>query len=234
MACQVHIMPGQLPPPWERGVVFIANILSLFFGNDAETEVLRQEIGALETYGSRLVPIINLMYHGSSNLLILEKEPMPTLLQYFDKELGLSLPEIKVLPHHLYMTLINDELEWMDKVYDLVQSLKNHPARWLDGYVTDEMIKHLAELVSKENICSVDGSRRGNNKFHLYEHFLSKGELVFDTFVVKSSADVQKNLEELQKQGYVKAVVKASIGASGQFLLFVSLPFPLLYSFATP
>ena len=84
MALKVQKIPGDLPKGWERDVVFFANILSLFYGNQSETKVLREKVGTLESYGGRLVPILNLLYSGSNNLLVLERAPDRELMHYFE------------------------------------------------------------------------------------------------------------------------------------------------------
>ena len=85
----VYKTQGQLPKGWDCNVIFIANINSLFYGNEFETNILRDEIGSIDTYGGRLVPFLNLLFNKSQNLLVLERTPDPTLLEYFQKDLKL-------------------------------------------------------------------------------------------------------------------------------------------------
>ena len=44
-----------LLPAWDRPGMFVANLFSLFFGNENQTKDLCTEVGRLETYGGRLV-----------------------------------------------------------------------------------------------------------------------------------------------------------------------------------
>ncbi len=71
MTAEVKTRPGQLPTFWGRDVIFFANMLSIFYDNHDELERLRQQIMGVETYGGRLVPIINLIFKGDNNLLVL-------------------------------------------------------------------------------------------------------------------------------------------------------------------
>ena len=41
---------------------FFANLLALFFGNEAETKSLADEVGEIDSYGGRLIPILNLIF----------------------------------------------------------------------------------------------------------------------------------------------------------------------------
>ncbi|MCB1089114.1 MAG: hypothetical protein KDM63_18910, partial [Verrucomicrobiae bacterium] len=74
-AIPVIASPGTLPPFWDRNAVFIANLLGLFFGNEEETRLLSEEVGEVDSYGGRLIPIIDLLFAGpGKNLLVLERE----------------------------------------------------------------------------------------------------------------------------------------------------------------
>lgn len=221
MSLQVHKIPGQLPERWDRSVIFFANLLSLFYGNEAETQVLRDEVGALETYGSRLIPVIDILFKKGSNILVLERQPDETLLNYFQSTLGLSLPQIKVLPHNDYLKISDDASKTnMEK---LLAQLKSAKAQWLDGYVTDFQLQKIAEFIGKKTISTVEGSKRGNNKLLLHQHMESCGLPVFDTFISDDEIGTFHALEDLKKQGYRHAVVKASIGASGIGMIKVDL-----------
>ena len=58
---------------WDRRVIFVANLLGLFFGNEKETGELMDQVGPLETYGGRLVPVLDLLFRGAEdNIVILE------------------------------------------------------------------------------------------------------------------------------------------------------------------
>ena len=98
--------PGQLPTFWNHRAVFVANLLGLFFGNEEETRRLAEEVGEVDSYGGRLIPIVDLLFGGAgSNLLVLEREPDPALCRYFEETAGLSLPEQLVLPHRDYLEI---------------------------------------------------------------------------------------------------------------------------------
>ncbi len=206
---------GELPEFWDRSVVFFANLLSLFYGNETETEVLRKEVGALETYGSRLFPIINLLFRNTNNLLVLDKYPDTTLFKYFQDDLGLSLPQIEVVPHVLYTSIGKIQNEYASEVSVIIQRLKKHPAEWLDGYVTDDILDQLSALINKKTIGSQSGSRHGNNKLLLNQYLCDVGLPIFDTHFATSINEIGHCLKELERKGYHSAVIKAPIGASG-------------------
>ncbi len=100
--------PGRLPVFWDRRAVFVANLLGLFFGNDAETRALSAEVGEVDSYGGRLIPILNLLFQGGDNLLVLERKPDENLCNYFSGSLGLSLPKLEILPHQDYLAIGRD------------------------------------------------------------------------------------------------------------------------------
>ncbi len=210
---EVREAPGELPELWDREAVFVANLLSLFFGNELETETLREEVGALETYGGRLVPIVNMVFAGGRNLLTLEREPDARLWRYFQEDLGLNLPEIEILPHADYAA--RREGATSAVLENVLKTIKSHPSIWMDGFVTDELLAHTAELTDKKLISSVEGSKCGNNKLLLHRHLAEAGLPSFDTVVAESPSDVPRCLQILNDWGYRYAVVKAQIGASG-------------------
>ena len=96
---------GHLPPLWDRQVAFFANLLALFFGNDEQTASLTAEVGEIDSYGGRLIPILNLLFRNENNLLVLEREPDEILCRYLSDDLGLSLPGMQVLRHAEYVEL---------------------------------------------------------------------------------------------------------------------------------
>jgi len=206
---------GTLPAFWDREVIFFANILALFFGNEQETDVLRQEVGVLETYGSRLIPLINLLFQGQQNILILEKEPDPSLLNYFQNTLKLNLPHIETINHNLYIAIKNKNNQYQEKIKAFCQLLQEHPAQWIDGYVTDETLTCLAGRTKKKTVSFPEGSRRGNNKLHLHLYLAENNLPIFDTFIAHSLEDIPEGLNFLKKKGYKMAVIKSAIGASG-------------------
>ena len=89
----VRARPAHLPRFWDRSAVFVANVLSLFYGNRRQTEILTEQIKGIESYGGRLLPLIDLLFTGGGNLLVLESEPAGELRGYHEG-LGLSLPEV--------------------------------------------------------------------------------------------------------------------------------------------
>jgi len=213
---QVHCAPGTLPEFWDRQVIFMANLLGLFFGNDLETEALREQVGPLETYGGRLVPVLGLLFHGDGpNLLVLERPPVAALLDYFREELRLPLPEIAVLPYESYPALTRRECDTDPQLAALLDRLQQHSAPWMRGYVTDEALTRLAAWMGKQTISSLEADRAGNNKLQLHQHLEQCGLPVFDTEFAESPSDVPSCLASLRRRGYKRAAVKAQIGASG-------------------
>jgi len=185
---------------WDRRVIFLSNIFSLFLGNKDQIEELHQEVGALESYGARILPILDLLFHKKGNLLGLEQSPDENLIHYF-KDLGLSIPEYFVLPKKFGQTLKD--------------RLKAHPAPTLTGFALDEKLGLLAKSINKKTLGTVEGYFRGNNKRLLHNFLKEKNRLTFDTFEAKNSDEVPKFLQEFRQRGYRFAVVKAQIGASG-------------------
>jgi hypothetical protein len=200
---------------WDRNAVFVANLLSLFFGNTRGAEVLRHEVGSLETYGGRLIPILNLAFQGGGNLLVLEGKPDPVLCDYFEKDLGFSLPDVVVGRHSDYLSVLENEGNWSEKAMGLVERVRNHPAEFLDGFVTDRALVRLAAVSGKRLVASREGSHRGNNKYLLHQFLKSRGLPVFDTVIARDEAGVAGAIEGLGELGYRHGVVKAQVGASG-------------------
>lgn len=213
------IAPGTMPRTNERGVIFFANLLSLFFGNRDETRILRERVGRIETYGGRLIPILNLIYPNKHNLLVLERAPTVELTQYFSQHLKLALPEIRELPHRVYARAARHDPTGDPKLQVLVRSLHHHPADWLDGFVTDQALCRLAEAAGKRQVSTFEGSRYGNDKARLHRHLEESGLPVFDSFFAQSGDEAHRHLKALKKQGYRQAVIKAAVGASGVGLI---------------
>lgn len=215
MLGRINQIPGQIPPFWDRSVVFFANILSLFYGNLPQTEVLKKEVGTLETYGSRLIPLINLMFHGPRNVLFLEVPPDQRLIDYFTHELKLSLPQINIIPYETYHIFAERKSSYPPKARLILDLLKNVDAQWLDGYVVDDVLVNLAEMLGKKTVGTMEGCRNGNNKL-LLQRFLNTTCLpVFDSLETDSIRDIRACLDEFKAKGYHYAVIKAPIGASG-------------------
>ena len=144
MTPEVYKNPGQLPAFWDHSVVFFANILSLFYGNEEEKQALIQKVGTLETYGSRLIPILNLLYRGRDNLLVLEKPPEGNLNNYFVHDLKLSLPQIKVVNHRLYEALGDPTKQETLDVQSVFHEFEQLNGVVLDGYVVDNVVARVA------------------------------------------------------------------------------------------
>lgn len=223
-----HNILGRMPPARQKDVVFFANLLALFYGNNAEIDQLRKEVGTLETYGSRLVPVVNLLFSGDNNILVLEREPDPLLLDYFQNSLRLTVPKIKIIGHRNYSRVIQEECDFSGDLKAFIKSLRENAVPWVDGFVTDPCLARIAELTGKQTVCPVSASRRCNNKLLLYEEWQKRKLPVFDTFIAADSGEVQESCRKLKDKGYCRAVVKAQIGASGIGMLHIELdcPFP--------
>jgi len=211
----VHATGGHLPRFWDRQVIFIANLLSLFYGNGEETDVLRAEVGPLESYGGRLIPILSTLFCRHPNILILEQAPDADLLTYFSDRLNVPLPQIEILSHDQYTHLVKRDGSGDAEAGSIIRRLESHAAEWLDGFVTDETLAHFARRMGKSTICSVTASWKGNNKLLLHEYLNAKHLPVFDTHVVEHPNQLDKCLNDLRDLGYMRAAIKAQIGASG-------------------
>ncbi len=135
-------------------MLFVANLLALFFGNEEETRLLRDEVRGSDTYGGRLVPMLNLLYRGGANQLVLERRPNPDLIDYFRGELGLGVPEIQVVGRHLYEDL-GDQL------------IRPAAAGTIDGYVTDEALTALARQLDLPTVSAPAGTY-----YQICEHYI--------------------------------------------------------------
>lgn len=207
---------GQLPPLWPRRVAFFANLLALFFGNEEQTQSLKDVVGEIDSYGGRLIPILNLLFHSQDNLLVLEREPDEALCRYLKDDLGLSLPRIQVMKHHEYVKLGNQLSSAGQKIdSEQLKRLTQHGFEWLDGYVTDEVLTKIASHLGNETISTTDASRDGNNKLLLHQFQVEQGLPAFETVLAQSSAEIPKCASELAKRGYTSVVLRSQIGASG-------------------
>src|SRR5919108_2495086 len=95
MAPKVKITPGKLPPFWDRNVLFFCNLQSVFFENQAAADDLIEEIFGAQSYGGRIISILNLLFKNGPNKILLESAPEPHLLDYLSSDLQLSLPLLK-------------------------------------------------------------------------------------------------------------------------------------------
>lgn len=213
---KVEVTIGTTPRFWDRNVTFVANLLGLFFGNEEETRMLAREVGEVDSYGGRLLPILNLLYAGSDlNLLVLERAPDPFLSEYFESRAGLSLPEVAILSHREYLELGNDLAQSGVSSHPVIEKIGSHATTRVDGYVTDETLSALASLLGKSTISSMAGSRRGNNKGLLHSHLEACGLPVPMTEIAEETGEVRTCLASLERAGFESAVIKAPMGASG-------------------
>ncbi len=219
---RVNYAPGQLPKFWDRSVIFFANLLALFYGNEGATQELTDCVGGVETYGGRLCPLMDLLFTRGNNLLVLESEPDEALLDYFSGELGLALPEVVVLPHSTYPDLpgiLTDALEAIKASPSVDDSdaarIAQHPAEWIDGFVTDDVLTDTARILGSRTIITPNASHCGNNKLRLHRFLEEAGFPTFDTVIIESAEELPHAAETLRRQGYQKIVAKAQVGASG-------------------
>lgn len=205
--CTIIDTQGTLPPFWDRNVTFYANLLAIFFENEGQMAKLQAEISEADSYGGRLIPVLNLIYQGEGvNTLVLERAPDPALCDYFAKELRLSLPETAVVRHAEYLKLgapVADDLHRIGS------------ADWLDGYVTDAVLEAIAARERRRTISTPAGSRDGNNKLKLHRWLEQEGFPTVATEYPECPADVPACAMRLRALGFRAGVLKAPVGASG-------------------
>lgn len=207
---------GRTPQFWDRNVIFFANLLGLFFGNEEQTQMLSDEVGEVDSYGGRLLPILDLVYPGKGeNLLILERAPDDDLVEYFSETAGLSLPELEILAHPDYLKLGEELSGNADSEIDFIYRIREHSAEFVDGYVTDSILSAVARRSGKQTISSHEGSRFGNNKWMLHSFIEEQGLPFPATEIVESAEGISKGLGSLRLRGFSAAVVRAPLGASG-------------------
>ena len=214
---EIHIqrMTSQEPDFWDRSAVFFANLKSLFFGNQEETAALKEVVGAIDTYGNRLVSIMGLLFARRPNLLVLERRPDPGLCEYFSQDLGIVLPDVEIVPHGEYLAVAGGDGPLSRSSRGWVERIAAHPAEWVDGFVTDSDLGRMARRLGSPTLSSRRGSTAGNNKLLLHRHLEAMGLPVFDTHLADSPEAIAPILPILRKQGYANIVIKAQIGASG-------------------
>lgn len=212
----VEIILGELPPFWDRNVIFFSNLHSIFYGNVEGSEQILQEITGAGSYGGRVLAILNLLFRKRSNLIFLESEPEPSLMQYLAGELGLSLADFDILDRQAYTTLIARLREDpTSPASPSIKTLRKHSAPWVDGFVTDATLVQVAAELRKQTVSSFAGSKNGNNKYLLYCYKCAQKLPVFDTLLAANVEELSRCLGELGRMGYANAVIKAQIGASG-------------------
>ncbi|QDT37954.1 hypothetical protein [Stratiformator vulcanicus] len=217
---------GNLPPLWSRKVIFFANLLGLFYGNEAETAALRDEVGEIDSYGGRLIPILNLLFRGDDNLLLLEREASEEHCRYLRDDLGLSLPRLHVMPHDQYLEL-NRHLKEQHSanIAALLDVTGRHNTDWIDGYVTDETLTRVAEHLNCRTISTMAASRDGNNKLLLHRYLKEAGLPTIETLEANSRDNAIQAAKQLQQRGFGSAVIRSQIGASGIGTLHVRPPY---------
>lgn len=217
-AVPVLAFPGKLPVTSDRAVVFFANLGSLFFGNRMAAAALQQMLsGTLNSYGGRLAPVLDLLFRDKNhkgNLLVVDRLPDPDLLAYQGGILGLEIPEIVAAGDGGY------ESE------EMIETVRSHPAGWLDGFVTDVTLAHIAEKSGKRCFSTPEGSVLANNKMALHEELLALGMPVFDTEIAANPDCIPRCCARLAALGYRSAAVKAQIGASGIGIVKIATRIP--------
>lgn len=216
---------GYTPHLWQdRSAIFFANVLALFFGNEEQTDVLRQEISQPESYGFRIIPVMGLLFQGQPNYLVLESRPDDSLCRYFATALGLRLPQWRMLSHADYVQLGQGTPEMLSaSANELLAELAACKATVVDAFVTDPTVEGIAGRLGKPTVTTSEASRRGNNKYLLHCHLKAMEMPVFDTELAVDPADVPRCLAALKERGFVQAVLKAQIGASGVGLIKVGV-----------
>ena len=204
----VEIQLERLPEFWDRSVIFFANLHALFFGNEAETDALNSQVRGIEAYGARLLSIVDLLYRGGDNLLMIESPPCDSLIEYLRDDLKLNLPDYHIVRPDEYPN-------FLERLQNANHELFSHPAECLDGFVTDIKLAEIGERLKKPTVSSHPGSQNGNNKFKLYQFKKSVGLPVFETRIGENPIHTIELFKNLKTCGYKKAVVKAQIGASG-------------------
>jgi len=214
----VKVGLGELPPLWDFPAVFFANLESIFFGNPEKTRELIDNVQGFHSYGGRLVPIIGILYKGDKSLLLLRKAPEPALLEYYCEDLGLSVPDLEIISHGADSGFGRSAEDRTAK-----KRIRQHPAKVIDGFVTDEHLSSAARSLGKKLINTGNSCKDANDKV-LLNRFLSSADLpMFDGREAVPGSDLEDALSELRAGGYGRAVIKTSLGASGFGMYMVDL-----------
>ena len=217
---ETRVHPAHLPRFWDRSSVFVANLHSLFYGNRRQTRMLEEQIKGIDSYGGRLLPLIDLLFQGGGrNLLVLETEPDRELRAYHEG-LGLNLPEFCLATPATYRGLPGSGHAHAA----LIDRLRSHPATWIDGFVTDQTLVEMARRAAKRTLSSHAGSHNGNNKLLLHQFLAQQGLPTFDTMLAESAGAAVDCCRRLRALGYREATIKSQIGASGIGMLCVPIP----------
>lgn len=206
---------SSLPPAWDRPGIFVSNLFSLFFGNEGQTADLCSEVGRLESYGGRLVPVLGLMYQGDSpNGVVLEEPPAAEILAYFADELGLDVPDLHAMGHDDYKAVgANGNLP--EAAAALFQELGAKSRGWIDGFVTDAALRRMAEHTGHETLNTPEASYAGNHKVMLHHHLVESRLPTFTSHLATSAEEIDQARSQLKHCGYEHAVIKSAVGASG-------------------
>jgi hypothetical protein len=207
----VDVRLGRMPALWPGSAVFFADLYAIFYGEPEKTHQLQANVSGFFGYGGRLIPMLGLLYRGGDNLLILQEPVDPAPLAYFRDRLGLDLPAIEILDHNRFDTFH----EGLAASPALMGRLKAHPARRLDGYVTDPPLERIAHRLGKDLVNTHAQSREANDKIALDRFLRTRGLPVFDGGDVETGAPLSARLKDLERQGYRRAVIRSSLGASG-------------------
>lgn len=218
----IEITIGKAPPSWDRRALFFSNIHAIFYDNAEETRQLMNEITGAHTYGGRVMSILDLLFHQRPNLMLLEVPPDPGLVKYLTEVAGLPLPrhELVELPDYERLAAVTPGQASAENA--LFHKLREHPAEWVDGFVTDRKLAEIADLLGKKTVSSMEGSKNGNNKYLLYRYQVEQALPVFDTLLASTPEEARSRVAELRASGYRKAVVKAQIGASGYGMIVIA------------
>ena len=223
MTVEVQSHPAHLPACWPHSVTFFSNLHSMFFGNELQTEVLEDHVKRLGTYGGRAIPILNLLFRGHPNLLVLEDTPDPSLLQYFQDRLQLDLPDMVVLPADVYQLFASfEEFKALNVHRETLERIASHASLRIDGFVTDSILEKLAKSLGKPTLCTSEASHQGNNKLLLHQFQEAQGMAHFETILAAAPQEVPACLRKLRERGYKRAAIKSQIGASGLGMMTVS------------
>lgn len=206
----VHTRLGELPALWRHSALFFGDLYAIFYGEPEKTRQLQESVAGFFGYGGRLIPIVDLLYGGGNNVLILHEEADHATLDYFSQRLGLSLPTMEMLDHNEYDSFH----EGLGDRQDLFEFLKDHPAGCIDGYVTDPYLERIARRLEKPVVNSYQESKNANDKVLLHR-FMEQADLpAFDGGEITPD-DLNGCLDDLKAKGYRQAVVRSSLGASG-------------------
>lgn len=224
---RVTVSVGRLPRMWDDSAVFVANLGCVFFGDPDKTREIVEHVIGFHGYGGRLIPILDLLFRGGGNLLVVGREPSADLMGYFSGSLGLGLPEIEVARVTAGCGPQQEPIE-----AELLERMRLHPARLFEAYVTDPYLEDVGRDLGKVLLNTHRACREANDKILLNRFLREAGLPVFDGGEAELGAELEERFDRLHEMGYARSIVRASLGASG-FGMFVadlaaarSEPFP--------